>query len=215
MFIDRFMTIPTDILETLKPTPYDEIRDQVRDADLLLCSATDSGSRAIRWATKSLWSHIAIAVRLKEIDRVIVLECVEKIGVRAVPLSLFISRTSGGIHPYPGKILLARHRAIEGVVERTGASPIAAMNAFAFDRLGHRFSMREVVKIGLRILVGRFDIAMPRILGADDEYICSEYVARCYQAAGVTPHWDQLGFIAPADFANDPDVQPVAQIQTR
>jgi hypothetical protein len=209
------MTIPADILSTLKPLPYAEIRRQIRDADLLLCSATDRGSRAIRWATKSIWSHIGIAFHLKDIDRVIVLECVEKIGVRAVPLSLFITKTSGGIQPYPGQILLARHKAMEGIAARNGKSPIAAMNAFAFDRLGDRFSMAEVVKIGLRILVGRFNVKMPPILGSDDEYICSEYVARCYEEAGIAPPWDRLGFIAPGDFANDPDIHPVAQIQTR
>jgi hypothetical protein len=209
------MTIPDDILKTMPPLPYADVRRQVRDADLLLCSATDQGSRAIRWATRSIWSHIAIAFRIKEIDRVIVLECVEKIGVRAVPLSTFISRTSGNIHPYPGKILLARHRAMEGIAQRAGHSPIVAMNAFAFDRLGDRFSSVEIFKIALRIAVGRLDIKMPRILGADDEYICSEYIARCYQEVGIAPPWDTLGFIAPGDFAADPEVHAVAQIQTQ
>ncbi|WP_414695636.1 YiiX/YebB-like N1pC/P60 family cysteine hydrolase [Phenylobacterium sp.] len=104
------MAIEPDALERLRPQPYGEIREEVRDGDLLLCSANDSFSRLIRWATKSPWSHVAIAYRLEEIDRVIILECVEKIGVRAVPLSSFISRTSNGEHPYPGRILLARHR---------------------------------------------------------------------------------------------------------
>ena len=36
----------------------------------------------------------ALSFRLDEIDRLIVLECVEKIGVRAVPLPAFVARTS-------------------------------------------------------------------------------------------------------------------------
>jgi hypothetical protein len=203
------MAIPNDILQRLPPRPYEAVRNDIRDADLLLCSATDMGSRMIRWATGSQWSHIAIAFRLKEIDRVLALECVERIGVRAVPISDFIARTSSGQHPYPGRILLARH---EGVA-RTGA--MAAMNRFAFDRLGDRFSNRETAKIALRIAVGRLNVRMPRILGADDEYICSEYVARCFTAIGLPIPWDRLGFVAPADFANDPRIVPVAQIQTR
>src|ERR1700694_2516015 len=103
------MAIAPDVLTTLKPRPYAEVRDEVRDGDLLLCSANETFSRLIRWATKSPWSHVAIAFRMEEIDRVMVLECVKKIGVRAVPLSSFVARTSDGVQPYPGHILLARH----------------------------------------------------------------------------------------------------------
>jgi hypothetical protein len=209
------MTIPDDILRTLKPRPYEDVRRLVQDADLLLCSATDRGSRLIRWATRSQWSHVALAFRLDEIDRVMALECVEKIGVRAVPLSAFISRTSNGIHPYPGQILLARHRTIAATAAAGGKTPMVRMNAFAFDRLGDRFSTLEIGKIALRILVGRLNIRMPRVLGADDEYICSEYVARCFAAVGISPPWDNKGFVAPGDFALDPAVEAVAQIQTR
>lgn len=206
------MTIRDDALITLPPLPYEEARDMVRDGDLLLCSATDAGSRLIRWATKSLWSHIAIAFRMTEIDRVLALECVEHIGVRAVPLSDFISRTSSGRHPYPGQILLARHR---DMLETNGASPVKAMSGFAFDRLGAHFSNRETVKIALRICLGRLDVVLPNRLSADDEFICSEYVARCYDQIGLHIPWDGRGFIAPADFANAPLVEAVAQIQTR
>jgi hypothetical protein len=205
------MTIPTDVLSVLAPQPYEHVRAEIRDGDLLLCSAHDFGSRMIRWATKSPWSHIAIAFRMPEIDRMLALECVERIGVRAVPISDFITRTSSGQTPYPGRILLARHRGIAG----TGPTPLLKMNAFAFDRLGDRFSNLETAKIGLRILVGRISARMPPILGADDEYICSEYVARCFAAIGLEIPWDGLGFVAPGDFALDPAIDAVARIQTR
>jgi hypothetical protein len=55
---------------------------------------------------------------------------------------------------------------------------------------------------------------MPGRLSPDDEFICSEYVARCYERIGLPVPWDGLGFIAPADFARDPALAPVAQIQT-
>jgi hypothetical protein len=206
------MTIPPDILGALPARAYEQVRGEIRDGDLLLCSATDFGSRMIRWATKSQWSHIAIAFRMEEIDRVLALECVERIGVRAVPISDFITRTSSGQTPYPGKILLARHTALATEADRT---PLLKMNAFAFDRLGDRFSNRETAKIALRIACGRLNLRMPRILGADDEYICSEYVARCFAAIGLPIPWDGLGFVAPGDFAQDPRIEAVAQIETR
>ncbi len=89
------------------------------------------------------------------------------------------------------------------------------MAGFAFDRLGEPFAMGEVPKILLRILLGGFDVRLPESLGPDDEFICSEYVARCYAAMGVEIPWDGLGFIGPGDFATDPAIRPLAQIQTR
>lgn len=205
------MAIDPNILRSLKPQSYSAIRDQVRDGDLLLCSATDSVSRLIRWATASPWSHVAIAYRLDTIDRVLVLECVEKIGVRAVPLSTFISRTSRGVHPYPGKILLARHDAMAAKSRRNPWTKIAT---FAFDRLGERFSPGEILKIGVRIIAGRFRRRLHPTLGPKDEFICSEYVARCLHAVGVEIPWDGLGFVAPCDIANDPRVKAIALIRT-
>jgi hypothetical protein len=206
------MAIESDVLQKLKPQPYASIREAVRDGDLLLCSANDTFSRLIRWATRSPWSHVGIAFRLDDIDRVLVLECVEKIGVRAVPLSTFISRTSSGVHPYPGKILLARHGAMAAKARR---EPWTKMADFAFQRLGDPFSQAETLKIALRIAVSRFGRRLHPSLGPKDEFICSEYVARCLKAVGVEVPWDGLGFVAPSDIANDPRVEAVAQIRTR
>jgi hypothetical protein len=205
------MPIAPDVLQTLRPQPYREVRSLVRDGDILMCSANDSFSRLIRWATRSAWSHCALAVRMEEIDRVMVLECVENMGVRAVPLSAFIARTSSGIEPYPGKILLARHR---GMAAKSRRQPMQRMAGFAFDRLGDRFSKAEVAKIALRIALGRFRRHLHPSLGPKDEFICSEYVARCLGEIGLKVRWDGLGFIAPADIASDPRIDAVAQIQT-
>jgi hypothetical protein len=205
------MTIADDVLQVMKPQSYKDVREMVRDGDILLCSATDPMSRLIRWATRSPWSHIGIAYRLDEIDRVMVLEAVAKIGVRAVPLSTFIRKTSGGITPYPGHILLARHK---GMSAKSRANPMKAMAGFAFDRLGDPFSMKEVIKIVARILHHRTHRKMPHLLTPKDEYICSEYVACCYEKLGLTPPWDGLGFIAPSDFAKDRHIEAVAQFKT-
>jgi hypothetical protein len=206
------MSIPDDVLQTMKPLPYAKAREQVRDGDLLFCSAHDPFSRLIRWATRSPWSHVAIAFHIKAIDRVMVLESVERIGVRVVPLSTFISRTSGGQHPYPGRILLARHRGIDG---RRASAQMKPMAEFGFDRLGDRFAQGEMIKIILRIVLGRFDVKLPKGLGPRDEFICSELVARCYERIGLKFPWDGLGFIGPGDIAKSPEVVPIAQIRTR
>lgn len=205
------MSVDQSHLTAFPPRPYQEVRALVKDGDILLCSATDPMSRIIQWATRSPWSHVAIAFRMEELDRVLVLEAVERIGVRCIPLSTFVSRTSGGVTPYPGQILLARHAALDG---EALANPIARMSGFAFDRLGAPFSPAEIARIGLRILMGRLGRNMPRTLTPKNEYICSEYVAGCFQSLDLNFPWDGLGFLAPANIAAHVDVQPVAQVAT-
>jgi len=206
------MTIPADVIETFKPKPYAQVRKLVQDGDLFLCQGRDPFSRLIRWSTRSPWSHIAIAFRIESLDEVIVIESVERIGVRAVALSEFVSRDSTGTSPYPGKILLARHDAYGGGPEDP---KVRAMARFAFDHLGCRFAPNEITKIALRIITAQlFNVRRQtsRMLLPDNEFICSEFVAKAYAAAKVKIPWDGLGFIAPADFANDPDVVPIAQV---
>ncbi len=206
------MTVPDDVLETFQPMPYAQVRELVQDGDLFLCQGKDPFSKLIRWSTRSPWSHIAIAFRIDSLERVIVIESVEKIGVRAVALSEFVSRDSEGTSPYPGKILLARHNAYGGGPDDPR---VRAMAKFAFDHLGCHFAPSEITKIALRIASAQlFNVRRQtsRMLLPDDEFICSEFVAKAFDAARVKIPWDGLGFIAPSDFANDPAVVPIAQV---
>jgi hypothetical protein len=205
------MTIADDALEVFAPRPYAEVRAQVQDGDIFLCQGQDPFSRLIQWSTRSPWSHCAIAFRLPDLDRVIVIESVQNIGVRAVSLSEFCSRDSTGKSPYPGKILLARHSAFAGGAEGRKVKPMAK---FAFDHLGARFAPVEIVRIGLRIFLARVMGARhtPKMLIPKDEFICSEFVAAAFEAAKVKVRWDGLGFVAPSNFALDPKVEAIAQV---
>jgi len=205
------MTISDDVLKTFKPIPYPSLRKLVKDGDLFLCQGSDPFSKLIRWSTKSPWSHIAIAFRIDSLDQVIVVESVQNIGVRAVALSEFCSRDSTGKSPYPGKILLARHSAYGS---QANDPKVLKMAKFAFDHLGDKFAPAEITKIGLRIFMARLMGARhtPKMLLPDNEFICSEFVAKAFDAAKVTIPWDGLGFIAPSDFAEDPEVEAIAQL---
>jgi hypothetical protein len=203
------MSVADDVLKALKPQPYAKVRKLVQDGDLLLCQGRDPFSKLIQSSTDSPWSHIAIAFRIESLDRLVVIESVEKIGVRCVALSDFCSRDSEGTYPYPGKIVLARHAAFKAM------SKVKPMAKFAFDHLGDRFAGGEIVRIGLRIAEAKVTGGrqkMPKILIPKNEYICSEFVAAAFAAARVTIPWDGLGFIAPCDFANAPQVTAIAQV---
>ena len=209
------MTISDDVLTRLPREPFKTIAPKVRSGDLLLCAAHDPFSRLIGWATKSPWSHVAIAYRWPELGRIMAFEAVQQFGVRAVPLQTFIRQSSTGEKPYPGKIILARHADFARAHGRPSSAKARRFADFAVDRIGDPFAPGEIAKIGLRVLAGRAAREMPRSLGPKDEFICSEYVARCYQRIGVEIAWDGDGFIAPADFAADPKIKAIARFRTR
>ena len=204
------MSIPDNVFAAFPPIPYASFRDQVRNGDIVLCQGREPFSRLIQWATESPWSHAGLVFRLDEVDQVIVVEAVEKIGVRAVALSEFLSRNSEGVSPFPGKILLARHDQLKAEADPHAVRELAK---FAFDHLGDRFASGDILKIALRIAHARLfgSDRTPKMLLPDGEFICSEFVAGAYAEAGLKIPWDGLGFVAPCDIANDPHLQPVAQ----
>jgi len=91
------------------PTPYAELRPRLQSGDVLLCSGTGVFSNLIQRATRSVWSHVALVMRLEGIDRVMVLESVEPIGVRTVRLSKYLTNYANDGKPYPGRLAVIRH----------------------------------------------------------------------------------------------------------
>src|SRR5580704_8347711 len=164
------MTIDPDVLKRLNPQPYSALRHEVRDGDILLCSATDPFSRLIRWATKSPWSHVALAYRWPDVNRIMVFESVQQLGVRCVTLDRFISQSSTGQKPFPGKIILARHADYAAKGGKAGGAAMQRLADFAVDKFGDRFAPLEILKIALRICFGRTGRKTPKFLGPKDEF---------------------------------------------
>ena len=204
------MTVGQDVFDRLPPLPLSQIEPMVRDGDVLLCAATDPGSRLIAWSTRSPWSHVALAYDWETVGRVMAFESVHTLGVRAVPIKTFITRTSSGVTPYPGKIVLARHAEF---ATRAAADPDALrrFGAFAVDRFGDPFASKEILKIAARVMLGRRHKPLPRMLAPDEEFICSEYVAKCLEQVGIQIPWDGEGYMAPGDIAADAKVEAIAQ----
>ncbi len=167
------MTISDDVLTAMPALPLGTIAPMIQDGDVLLCSARDMGSRLISWATRSRWTHVAMAYNWPSLGRAMATESVHTIGVRAVSIAKFIERTSSGVTPYPGQIILARYADFE---QKIAEDPVALkrLGDFAVDRFGDPFASKELLKIAGRILLGRRRHPMPKLLVADDEFICSE-----------------------------------------
>src|SRR4051794_39918589 len=83
---------------------YADVRARLRSGDLLFCSGNYLLSRAIRKSTRSPWSHVAVVLAIREIDRVLLLESVEDVGVRLAPVSSYLDDYAGG-QPYEGLLV--------------------------------------------------------------------------------------------------------------
>lgn len=185
---------------------YDRIRPEIRSGDILMCAGSGWFSKMIQRATGSVWSHVAFIMRLEPIDRVMVLESVEPIGVRTVPLRKYLVDYDSKGNAYPGGLVLIRHRQLE---KKSDSDTLQKFGQFAVDLFGYPYDRYEIAKIAARIASAKipFSREEQKELQPDREYICSEYVWECYREIGIRIKHDPKGFVAPSDFAAAPDME--------
>lgn len=202
------MPIPVDSYPKVPTATYDALRDNIRSGDILMCSGNATISKIIQQATKSVWSHVAFIIRLDNINRVLLLESVETMGVRTVPLSSYANNYNGTGKGYPGKILLARHREFKN-------DRITDLSKAAVDLLGYPYGTEELLRIAARITLADWHLDEPTTqLTPQKAYICSEYAYECYKSVGVSIDYNPKGFVAPADFARTEAIDAVSFIKT-
>jgi len=208
------MPIAIDKFPKQAAVPYEDIRNQLQDGDVLLCSGSGVFSAMIQQATKSVWSHVAFVLRLDSIDRVMVLESVEPIGVRTVRLSKYLEDYANDNKPYPGGLAILRHKEFNASIEKNKLTELAK---YAVDQFGYPYDIDEIAKIAARILASTIPFTKRQLkkIESDREFICSEYVARCYAAVGLQVQWNQLGFVAPSDFAADSNFDLIAVLKEK
>ena len=185
-------------IEALPVLGYRALRPRLRSGDLLFTSGDYLASQLIRRFTDSPWSHVGIVFRVDAIDRVLVLESVEDMGVRFAPLSKYLSDYEDG-RPYRGRAVIARCSR----VERRSLEKIAA---FGTDQLTRAYDREEIMNIAARIALGR-----PRPK-RDQAFICSELVHECFARAGRAFAYDSRGFISPENIWRDERVSLVGRI---
>ena len=200
------MGVTTEQFDALEPLPYSQARLLLQTGDILLFHSTAIGSFVIETFTESLWSHASIIWQVKDVDRVMLLESVDKMGVRCSRLSNRINGCAPDPRPYNGKLLVLRHKAVPAPIPDATAK---AMMGFALDRLGYPYSTQELVDVAERIAAGLLHIAVSGEVASSVAYICSEYVACIYAAVGLELMQDKEGFVAPADISLDPNLELV------
>jgi len=196
-----------DVYPSLPSKRYSQLRHEIQSGDILLCSGQSFFSNMIKQATNSVWSHVAFILRLDVIDRIMILESVESIGVRTVPLSSYIGDYNGTGRGYPGQLVIARHEDLK-------QENIINLSKMAIDLLGYPYNTQEILRIAARI--GMDTLGMPP-QGLDTptgrEFICSEYAHACFKSVGVDIDFNPLGYVAPADFARCNKVELLSYIQ--
>jgi hypothetical protein len=202
------MAVTTAQFDAMTPAPYSQARSTLRTGDILLFHSQGLPLELAQHFTDSLWGHAAFLWRMQDIDSLLLLESVHSHGVRAVALSKRINGSAAAPSPYPGKLLVLRHSQFP----ETDAAAIGKMTRFALERLGYPYSMEEIGRISLRVAEGLAGRSVHGALDPDHAFVCSEYVAKCYQALGISLALDKGGFIAPADIANDPNVEAVCAL---
>jgi hypothetical protein len=186
---------------------YKDLRHEIRSGDILLCSGHSTFSTLIQKATGSIWSHVAFILRIDAINRIMVLESVESIGVRAIPLSNYVRDYNGTRQPYAGRLMLARHADLK-------EENIANLSRSAVDLFGYPYGKDEIVRIAARISMHALRMPIGDSLKPQREFICSEYAHTCFRSIGIDFDYNQLGYIAPADFATHPKVKTICYIET-
>lgn len=192
---------------------YASVRGRLQNGDVLICSGTGIFSTMIQGATESVWSHVGLILRVPSIDRVMLLESVEPVGVRTIRLSKYLDDYDNQGHGYPGGMAVIRHEGF-GQVPR---KKLEQLTQFAVDQFGYPYDKTDIAAIAARILAARVFLTRQqrRRIPSDKQFICSEYVYECFLEAGLDVEWNGNGFIAPANFAADPRFGLVAVLRAR
>ncbi|MEE9372918.1 MAG: YiiX/YebB-like N1pC/P60 family cysteine hydrolase [Saprospiraceae bacterium] len=147
---------------------YQDIRSNIKDADILLYKGTGLFSYLIKKITRSEYSHAGLAVRWN--DRLMVMEAVGR-GVIVTPLSTNVRKYHGDVEWFQCK-------------EKISDEKRLLIIQFAQKELGKKYSILGVLWIAYHILLKKpfteseSDITSKRLF-------CSLYVASSYNQASL------------------------------
>lgn len=160
---------------------YAEVRDKIRNGDIVLFRGRSLISRCICWLTRSTYSHAGVVGWWN--NHLMVLEAVSK-GVVA-------TRLSSIVNGYPGSAELWTS---DKDIDREEIVRAAQM------LLGRSYSMMKVFALGRRIIYGGMKGKDPD--ESPDGFLCSEFVSRVWRAGGLDLKEDAPDrFTKPKDIA--------------
>ena len=181
-------------LKRLPIVPYDKVRDYLKTGYVFFSSGSYTFSGIIQNLTKSIWSHVAIIYKDEQLGRVLILEAEPYVGIRLIPLSMYLKNYKGTRRPYKGQIVLAKLN-LELEKEKLGKAI-----SFGLDELTRPYDNWEIIRIMTRIL---FKIGKRE---RNRNYICSELVRDCFSKAGVVFKMNDT-YISPQEIWKDARIE--------
>lgn len=161
------------MVEEKKILKYDEIREQIKNGDILLHKGKGlfrSGFVAtlVQWVTRSAYSHATIAAWWNK--KLMVMEAIGN-GVIADPLSLSLKRYHATVEWYTCKEILSDEKRLE-------------MIRYAQGELGKGFAVLLAFWFMIKLLfIGKF--SKSDRFHREHRYFCSEFVSNVYTRAGL------------------------------
>ncbi len=188
-------------LANIPSIPYTNLHEHIQSGDILFYSGEDEVSKLIRWATNSMWSHIGILYYVEHLARIMLLESVESMGVRLIPLSKYIKNIeeNEAEEEFYARLVVARHQTLQ-------AAYIGDMINFGIDQITRPYDRQEIQRIMIRIAKGEGKKER------DKAYMCSELVYECFRKAHIELPYNHLGFISPEDIWTNSDVKALLEI---
>lgn len=185
-------------VHSLPKLDYNQIRPQLLSGDLFFASGDYLFSKVTQKVTHSPWSHVGIIFRFNSIDRVLLLESVENVGVRFAPLSKYLGNYENN-QPYRGRAVVARSDYVTPEIAKQLAE-------FGMDLLTRPYDLLEMAKILARVYLrmGKKQ--------RNHDYICSELVYECFLHANKAFNFNHAGFISPEDIWIDASITPLGRI---
>ena len=207
--IKRDHTTKFDVLPSMA---YQDLRNRIHNGDLLFCGGQFAFSKTIRYLSGcSKVSHVGIVYWWN--DRLMLLESVETDGVRIVPVSQYVGNYENTEKPYNGRLYLARDQRLfrppenEVDLARSIRNPkVEQVLGDAASLLNKKFSFKDVFIFFLQGNTGRFQHE------ENDQFLCSEFVARCYAGVGIDYSGDGRGFVSPEHIAMSEHIDVLVEI---
>ncbi len=173
----------------MKIFPYDKARRRIQSGDTLFCRGSSFISKMIQWTTGEI-SHVG-----KIFDwgsRKIVLESVERVGTRFMPLSWYVDN-------YSGSLLIGRSPDLDA----------EAALSWCQAHVPRKYDYMELGRIALR----RFRLSPRSIVISNKELICSEFVHGADAAGGVLHSYSGSGYITPTNIWNSEHIKHILEIE--
>jgi len=162
--------------------PYPEVKGDLRAGDLLCFRGAGLISGAIRWLTRSSYSHVGIVYLFE--GRRYVLESVGA-GVRLALLSELVRHYQGGIDHFE-------------LVDATEEQRCGAIS-FVFQQMGKLYDKDGLFKFLGFLLTGKKDRP-----SRAQRWFCSEIVAEAYRRQGFAFSRSAAAYTSPSDIAASP-----------